>query len=86
MAEMKKNPDNIQGRNTGKQFSDETGELRDGSAKGHPSYENKTGEKAKKNKQINPNESRIMDSEKSERVRGSDEKPERNARRNGSSL
>jgi hypothetical protein len=84
MAEMKKRPDGIQDRNTGKQYS-ETGELRAGKAKGHP--ENvKDSLDQENNKQINPNESRTMGNPSQEKSRGSDESSNRNSRSSGSSL
>jgi hypothetical protein len=86
MAEMKKNPVNIQGRNTGKQYSDETGELREGKAQGHPENVANSGADTENKNQINPGDSEKTSLPKSEKGFGSDERSNRDSRRSGSSL
>jgi hypothetical protein len=79
MADMKKRPEDVQGsKNTGQQYSDKTGELREGKAQGHPENVNKSKGGSIKNRQDNPNESRIMNPDLE---RGSDEKSKLNSER-----
>jgi hypothetical protein len=86
MADMKKNPVDIQGRNTGKQYSDETGELREGKAKGHPENVEKSGAEAENKNKINQKNSGTSGNPNMEKSRGTDERSNRDSRRSDSSI
>lgn len=83
MANMKNKPGEVKGDKAGKKVSSSNGKLSDGKAKGNPEYNN-TGGDRKKNRQINPNESRIMGNPHTELDRESEEGNAKTRRRDNS--
>lgn len=87
MEQNKKGPiGKNQGNRSPVESENKTGSLREGKAKGTPSNVKKSEEEPEENRQINPNESRIMGNPRKENSRGSDEDDRGNSRRGDSSL